>query len=88
MYNFFLRKEEDCSISSEIFLNPTTLRIKKQVAKAASGIITEFVRKSKKSRNAIPTVKINRGFLKMGMETQDSLWGMKTPRKDVSVVYG
>ena len=30
-------------------------------------------------------VKINRGFLKMGMETQDSLWGMKTPRKDVSV---
>ena len=30
-------------------------------------------------------VKINRGFLKMGLETQDSLWGMKTPRKDVSV---
>ena len=30
-------------------------------------------------------VKINRGFLKMGMETQDSLAGMKTPRKDVSV---
>ena len=40
----------------EIFLNPTTLRIKKQVAKAASGIITEFVRKSKKSRNAIPKI--------------------------------
>jgi len=56
VYNFFLRKEEDCSISSEIFLNPTTLRIKKQVAKAASGIITEFVRKSKKSRNAIPKI--------------------------------
>ena len=56
VYNFFLRKEEDCSISSEIFLNPTTLRIRKQVAKAASGIIIEFVRKSKKSRNAIPKI--------------------------------
>lgn len=30
-------------------------------------------------------VKVNRGFLKMGLETQDSLWGTKTPRKDVSV---
>ena len=30
-------------------------------------------------------VKVNRGFLKMGLETQDSLWGQKTPRKDVSV---
>ena len=30
-------------------------------------------------------VKVNRGFLKMGLETQDSLWGAKTPRKDVSV---
>ena len=30
-------------------------------------------------------VKINRGFLKMGLETQDSLWGMNMPRKDVSV---
>ena len=58
MYNFFLRKEEDCSISSEIFLNPTTLRIKKQVAKAASGIITEFVRKSKKSRKSNPKIVI------------------------------
>lgn len=30
-------------------------------------------------------VKINRGFLKMGLEKQDSLWGDVTPRKDVSV---
>ena len=30
-------------------------------------------------------VKINRGFLKMGLETEDSLWGEKTPRKEVSV---
>ena len=28
-------------------------------------------------------VKVNRGFLKMGLESQDSLWGQKTPRKDV-----
>ena len=28
---------------------------------------------------------VKRGFLKMGMEKQDSLWGMKTPVKEVSV---
>ena len=30
-------------------------------------------------------VKVNRGFLKMGLETQDSLWGEKTPVKEISV---
>ena len=30
-------------------------------------------------------VKVNRGFLKMGLEKQDSLWGGKTPVKEISV---
>lgn len=30
-------------------------------------------------------VKINRGSLRMGIEKQDSLWGMQTPVKDISV---
>lgn len=30
-------------------------------------------------------VRINRGFLKMGLAQQDSLWGKKTPAKDISV---
>lgn len=30
-------------------------------------------------------VLVNRGFLKMGLEKQDSLWGTSTPTKDVSV---
>ena len=30
-------------------------------------------------------VKINRGHVKMGLEKQDSLWGMTTPVKDISV---
>ena len=55
-YSFFLRMEDDCSISSAIRLKPTTRSTKKQVVKAASGIITEFVMKSKKSRNAIPNI--------------------------------
>lgn len=29
--------------------------------------------------------KINRGFLHMGLDTQDSLWGIQTPVKDISV---
>lgn len=29
--------------------------------------------------------RINRGFLKMGLDKQDSLWGKSTPRKDISV---
>src|SRR5574344_569083 len=30
-------------------------------------------------------IKVNRGFLKMGLTVEDSLWGKKTPRKDISV---
>lgn len=30
-------------------------------------------------------VRVNRGFLKMGIDGQDSLWGKKTPRRDISV---
>ena len=30
-------------------------------------------------------VRINRGFLQMGLTAEDSLWGKKTPRKDISV---
>ncbi|MBQ1760940.1 MAG: SUMF1/EgtB/PvdO family nonheme iron enzyme, partial [Prevotella sp.] len=29
--------------------------------------------------------RINRGWLRMGIETQDSLWGKQTPVKDVSI---
>lgn len=47
MYNFFLLNADDCSISLAILSNPTVRTIKKHVASAASGIITEFVRKSK-----------------------------------------
>ena len=28
---------------------------------------------------------VKRGHLKMGMETTDSLWGRKTPQRDISV---
>ena len=42
--------------SSSIFSTPMTLEISRQVAKAAIGIITELVRKSKKSRNCIPMI--------------------------------
>ena len=30
-------------------------------------------------------VKVARGYLRMGLEKQDSLWGKQTPVKDVSV---
>ncbi len=30
-------------------------------------------------------VRVNRGYLKMGIEDQDTLWGKKTPVKDISV---
>ena len=30
-------------------------------------------------------LKVNRGYVKMGLEKQDSLWGMTTPVKDISV---
>lgn len=36
------------------FATPMTLETRRQVAMAAIGIITEFVRKSKKSRNCMP----------------------------------
>ena len=53
----FLRKvPPSCSTSSSIFFVPTTLDIRRQVAIAAIGIMTEFVRKSKKSRNCIPMI--------------------------------
>ena len=29
--------------------------------------------------------KVGRGFLHMGLQKEDSLWGMKTPKKDISV---
>ena len=40
--------------SSSILFTPTTLETKRQVAIAAIGIMTEFVRKSKKSKNCMP----------------------------------
>ena len=40
--------------SSVIFSVPITLDTSRQVAMAAIGIMTEFVRKSKKSKNCIP----------------------------------
>ena len=42
------------STSSSIRFMPMTLDTRRQVAMAAIGIMTEFVRKSKKSRNCIP----------------------------------
>ena len=30
-------------------------------------------------------VRINRGYLKMGLDGKDSLWGKKTPQRDISV---
>ena len=42
--------------SSSILFTPTTLETKRQVAIAAIGIITEFVRKSKKSKNCMPMI--------------------------------
>ncbi len=30
-------------------------------------------------------VRINRGYVKMGLQNQDSLWGKKTPTRDISV---
>ena len=40
--------------SSSIFSTPITLETSRQVAIAAIGIMTVFVRKSKKSRNCMP----------------------------------
>ena len=52
---FFLRNVlSPCMTSSSMLFVPTTFDTSRQVAIAAIGIITEFVRKSKKSRNCIP----------------------------------
>ena len=57
---FFLRKLfSPCLISSSIRSIPTTLETNKLVISAAIGIITEFVRKSKKSRNCIQMIFTN-----------------------------
>ena len=56
LYSPFLWNFEDCSISAAILSYPTTLVTRKQVASAASGIITELVIKSKKSRKFIPNI--------------------------------
>ena len=54
----FLRRNACPSfvISSSILSTPTTFDTRRQVAIAAIGIITEFVVKSKKSRNCIPRI--------------------------------
>ena len=54
----FLRRNACPSfvISSSILSTPTTFDTRRQVAIAAIGIITEFVMKSKKSRNCIPRI--------------------------------
>ena len=56
--NIFLRLNEFPSfvISASTFSNPTTLETKIQIAMAAIGIMTEFVKKSKKSKNCIPMI--------------------------------
>ena len=54
---FFLRNvPPSCVISSSIRSTPITRETSRQVAIAAIGIITEFVKKSKKSRNCIPRI--------------------------------
>ena len=51
--NIILRLNE---FPSSIFSKPTTLETKIQMAIAAIGIMTEFVKKSKKSKNCIPMI--------------------------------
>lgn len=54
---FFLRNFPPPYVtSSSTFLIPTTLDTNRQIAIAAIGIITELVRKSKKSKNCIPMI--------------------------------
>ena len=53
-YIRFLRNAEESSISWAIAFRPTARVMRKQVASAPMGIITEFVRKSKKSSMSIP----------------------------------
>ena len=56
--NIFLRLNEFPSfvISTSTFSNPTTIETKIQIAMAAIGIMTEFFKKSKKSKNCIPMI--------------------------------
>ena len=56
--NIFLRLNvfPSCVISASIFSKPTTLETKIQMAIAAIGIMTEFVKKSKKSKHCIPII--------------------------------
>ena len=56
--NIFLLRNElsPCMTSSSIRCIPTTFDTNKHVINAAIGIITEFVIKSKKSRNCIPII--------------------------------
>ena len=56
---FLLNVPSSRRTSSSIFFSPITLEIRRHVANAAIGIITEFVRKSKKSRNCIPMIFTN-----------------------------
>ena len=54
----FLRRNVDSPsrTSCSIRPMPTTRETSRQTAMAAMGIMTEFVRKSKKSRNCIPMI--------------------------------
>ena len=56
LYIFFLRNADERSTSSAIALNPTTRIIRIHVERAASGIIIELLRKSKKSKIDIPRI--------------------------------
>ena len=56
---FFRRKvPSPCRISSYMRSIPITLDTRRLVIKAATGIITELVRKSKKSRNCMPMIRM------------------------------
>ena len=54
---FFLRNfPSPLRTSSSILLRPITFETSIHMANAAIGIITEFVKKSKKSKNCIPMI--------------------------------
>ena len=56
--NIFLRRKADspCMTSSSTAFTPMTRDTNRQMVMAAIGIITELVRKSKKSRNCMPMI--------------------------------
>lgn len=70
LYIPFRLNAEDCSTSFVIASRPATRVIRKQVAKAAKGIIMEFVKKSKKSRIDIPRIEIKSRVLKPRAEAE------------------